>query len=766
MSDERGQSGVGHGDADAMLPIKSVEQAATALGTGADGFEMERPSTIDGGMASSSFVDAIRRSKWLILGVFAVVSVVAIPYIWMNIAPTYRSTALVRVSPVVHRIVFKTEDQGIVPLYWSYLNTQVTIIGSSIVLQRVLENEDVRQTGWYRGASQTARLDRGMPVLEKLANALEVEPQRQSELIEVSMETTDPKDARVLVDAVVDAYKRHSDETLGEVGASRLASLQEERSRLEAKIDAYTTAQYNLSKQVGSVDPEVVRAQLSETLNNLETEHDAAKREVEMTKGDLEVGAAEKANQEQQQGSGGQESPASELRYAADLEWRELDTKLLARRSELSTERQLYGEEHWRIKRMKQQVDHFAKLLRQRERQLDAQWSQDQNRIAVMPNTAFVLEDVGALKRRLERQQRDLGLRAGEINAVRSKIALAADLVQRIARVQGDLDSSRRLYNAVYARINELEMEGKAPARITIASHGMEPTLPHRDRRVRLSAVALIGSLLLGVMLALFRAQMDQKIHEIGDVQGTVRAPFLGQVPPFPNGTNLLTENDPAVIESIRMVRTALLERLGKSRNRVILITSSTSQSGKTSVAVLLARSLAFLGRKTLLVEADLRRPSIARRLNLDWKVGLAAMLSGRAQDDTAVFHSGIEGLDLLVAGDWPETFNSERLADGIFAKCLQRWRKRYDFILLDSPPVLPVADARILAGQADGTIMILRASHTRRTEVVQAYADLSAAGGTLLGTVLVGVSPGARGAYYGGYESYKRYPPALEAST
>jgi capsular exopolysaccharide synthesis family protein len=171
-------------------------------------------------------------------------------------------------------------------------------------------------------------------------------------------------------------------------------------------------------------------------------------------------------------------------------------------------------------------------------------------------------------------------------------------------------------------------------------------------------------------------------------------------------------------------------------------------------VALGLARSLALLGRKTLLVEADLRRPVLCERLGLEPQVGLASLLVRSATDLQAIVPGDIPKLDVMMAGGRPEDFDPELLANGVFAAYLKKWRRRYEFILLDSPPVLPVADARILASQADGTIMVLRSSHCRRTDVMQTYAHLSAAGGTLLGTVLVGARHGHHGYSY----DYKAY--------
>ncbi|MCH7841025.1 MAG: CpsD/CapB family tyrosine-protein kinase, partial [Planctomycetes bacterium] len=177
----------------------------------------------------------------------------------------------------------------------------------------------------------------------------------------------------------------------------------------------------------------------------------------------------------------------------------------------------------------------------------------------------------------------------------------------------------------------------------------------------------------------------------------------------------------------------------------------------KTSFAVLLARSLAMLGRRTLLVEADLRRPSLAERLNLDTESGLAALLMGSTADESVIVRSSVDKLDILAAGELPENFSAELLANGVLSRCLERWKEKYDFVLLDSPPVLPVADARILSSQADGTILVLRSSHCRRAEVAQACTDLTDAGGRLVGAVLVGVPIGS---VYGGYGAYETTSP------
>lgn len=356
------------------------------------------------------------------------------------------------------------------------------------------------------------------------------------------------------------------------------------------------------------------------------------------------------------------------------------------------------------------------------------------------------------LQHHLTRQKQELDLRREQMVTLENELASVREAAEEVAKLKEEIKEARRKIEAFRGRLDERITEQKVAGRIDRASEALMPTRPFKDRRKRLSLAATGGSLVLGIALSLLLSSMNPRVHRPDDVQGCVRAPFLGQLPPFPEDSDILSQCDPVLLEGTRMVRTALLRRIAGTGKQVILVTSPSTDDGKTSLALLLARSLASLGKRTLLVEGDFRRPALSRRLKLESKVGLASLLLGIAKEERAILSTGTAGFDVLLVGERPVDFDPELLANGVFASCLSRWKKRYDYILVDSSPVLPVADARIVAGQADGTIMVLRASRSRRAEVVQAYADLSATGGSLLGTVLVGAIPDLRSHYQGDY--------------
>jgi capsular exopolysaccharide synthesis family protein len=356
-----------------------------------------------------------------------------------------------------------------------------------------------------------------------------------------------------------------------------------------------------------------------------------------------------------------------------------------------------------------------------------------------------------ALEHQRRRLEYELSLLTKDVEAQRERVSSAGDVAQRLAQYDEDLRRLREFSELVRSRILVLDTESKAPLHIRTAQAN-EPSAPDKDRRLLLSALAVVGSLMGGLAVAYLRSMSDPMIRGATDVPSLTRTPFLGRLPQLPFGVNGGEDASPYVLEHMRMIRTALLERLKESAGATILITSSSARTGKTSVAMLLGHTLAQLGKRVLLVEADLHRPCLAVRLNVRKGPGLIGLLTGRASDAEAIRSTDIPRLAVLPAGERVGQFDPEMLANGLFSSCLRRWRGNYDFVLMDSPPVLPVADARILARHSDGTIMVLRSSHCRKPDVIQAYADLSAAGGTLLGTVLLDGEPKT------GYMDYADY--------
>lgn len=274
-------------------------------------------------------------------------------------------------------------------------------------------------------------------------------------------------------------------------------------------------------------------------------------------------------------------------------------------------------------------------------------------------------------------------------------------------------------------------------------------------------AIALLMGLLIGFALAVLRDVLDTTVKTHEDIEEAVDAPVLAHVGYDPNvpRSPLLTDRDADAgrAESFRLLRTNL-QFLDLDRNpRSFVITSSVAGEGKTSTSVNLAIALAQAGRRVLLVDGDLRRPHVAKLLNLESAVGLTTVLVGRSELSASIQHHN-SGVDVLSTGPIPP--NPTEILQSLAARDLFKLlHDTYDNLVIDAPPLLPVADAAILATDADGAIMVVRHGKTTKEQSKQAVARLRTVGAHLFGAV-ANMTP-RRGSEYN-YEGYHTYTPQL----
>ena len=708
---------------------------------------------------SSAFnPQAILRVKWLVFGVFLLISALMIPCVWLVVKPTYSAIATVRVSPVAEPIVEDVEIKRTGSLYKSYLNTQVNVLRSPHLLNRVLDRKDVQQTSWYTTPPSDWRTMLGATPpqhVNRLRDILTVTPLRDTELINVSITTLKPQDAKLLADALVNEYSNLSDDEQQMINRTRLDTLDMMMAQTKNTIQSVENMMYSASNKIGTMDAEQLRTQLSLQLTELELElaqlkrkHAVAKAQVEQATGDAEGDGSADAETD--------DDPNLEQRYALDTEWRALHRVLEEKRHTLERTKQQFGLAHPQIELLASDVAHAEFMQAQREDQLEHQWENSSFTSGaegeVLPGfTAAGLEKVISL------QQTEIDLMEEQVAEKRAEVKRVGDTARLLAQYERDVRQQQSLFHTYDMRKEALETEKKAPARISVASLALLPDSPSSDRRIMLTLMALFGAAGAGVALGVVRMQLDNRIHAIQDVRPLVHVPFLGHLPMLTNPNNLDDDIGPTPTERMRIIRTALMERLERRRSNTILITSSSSRAGKTTFSILLSKSLAQLGKKVLLVEADLRNPCVTKRIVVDQNAGLIELLGGKTTDAEAISRTRHPGFDVLPAMSDSSQFHAELIANGLLEACIERWKQSYDFVILDSPPILPVADSRILAGRADGTVMVLRSSHCRRGQVHQAFHDLAAAGGKLIGTVLVGVKDSQLGYGYYGYSG--EYP-------
>ncbi|MBM7518705.1 polysaccharide biosynthesis tyrosine autokinase [Nocardioides nitrophenolicus] len=319
--------------------------------------------------------------------------------------------------------------------------------------------------------------------------------------------------------------------------------------------------------------------------------------------------------------------------------------------------------------------------------------------------------------------------------------------------------------------VRELETpagQTQAPIKATIVDAASLPTSAVSPRPSRNLALGLVAGLLLGFALAVVRELLDTRVKSLDDVAELTDAPTLGTIvfdattAKSPLLTQIASHSPRA--EAFRVLRTNLQFIDVDSARKVFVVTSAVPGEGKTSTAVNLAISLAQGGSRTLLVEADLRRPMAAQRLGLDNAVGLTNVLVGRLALDDVVLVDDASGLHVVGAGPVPPN-PAELLQSRAMEDLLARARDSYDVVVIDAPPLLPVTDAALLAAKSDGALVVLSHGQVTRDQVRLSIDRLAQVDAQLAGLVLNKV-PAKSGSYGYGYGYGYGYAPQVPAQT
>lgn len=320
---------------------------------------------------------------------------------------------------------------------------------------------------------------------------------------------------------------------------------------------------------------------------------------------------------------------------------------------------------------------------------------------------------------------------------------IANSIAQQLTSVAGDLVPDRP--------------DGSQSVRATILAQAQTPTDQSSPQVARNLALGLALGLLLGVGVALLRHVLDTRIRSEQDVQVLTDSAILGVVPFDARAPvhPVAIEDDPlgARSEAVRRLRTNLQFVDVADQAKSMVITSSVPGEGKTTTAINLAVSLADAGLKVVLVDADLRRPSIATYLGLEGAVGLTTVLIGRAELSEVIQPWRDSSLAILPAGQIPPN-PSELLGSKAMKGLLQELTDTYDMVLLDTPPLLPVTDATVLSKLAGGTMIVVGVDRIHRAHLREAIESLTAVDANLHGLVLNKIARRDSNAYvyYTGY--------------
>jgi receptor protein-tyrosine kinase len=299
---------------------------------------------------------------------------------------------------------------------------------------------------------------------------------------------------------------------------------------------------------------------------------------------------------------------------------------------------------------------------------------------------------------------------------------------------------------------------GTPDARVVVEQRASIPDHPVIPKTTRNIAIGLVLGVLLGIGLAIIRDVLDNAVKDQQTLEEITGVGLVGSIPhdkelrkqpaiPF-------EKDNSAIAEAFRKLRTNLQFLAVDNPPRLILVTSTTPHEGKSTTSINIALALAEAEHNVLLVDGDMRRPMLGKYLNLVGPVGLSTVLSGRASLSDVLQKTRFPGLTVVTSGAVPPN-PSELLGSLAAKKLLNAMRAEFDYVIVDSSPLLAVTDAAILAANSDGVLIMARFKHTKRDQLAHAVRNLENVGAPLLGAVFTLVPSRGNSSYSYTYSYY-----------
>lgn len=396
----------------------------------------------------------------------------------------------------------------------------------------------------------------------------------------------------------------------------------------------------------------------------------------------------------------------------------------------------------------------FPKML-----QTKAQITELDNRIK--SEIAVVVASVKGQFEAAKRQEAQFRARLGE---TRSEVLAVQDRSVDLNLLKRELDTNRQVYDSLLQRLKEVTVTGGLTTNnIAVVDEARTPLFPYSPQPMRYAAIGMGLGLLLGLGLAFLRENLDDSIKHADEIEATYGLPLLGWIPRLkkkvaPDSAALLAHEDPRspFAEAYRSMRTALQFSTTDGAPRRLMVTSCGKGEGKSTTAMALAINFAQLGKKVLLIDADMRSPSIHKMLKVSNEMGLSNFLSGTQHSDVLAYQTGIPNLSVMLAGPTPPD-PVELLMGAKFMLLLDKAHELgYEHVIVDGPPLLGIADSIVLGNQIQYIVFAVKAGSTRRSSIKDSLRRLRNAGLLPMGMVLTHAG-NEHGHDYGG-ESYYGY--------
>jgi len=702
------------------------------------------------------YLIVLRKHQWLILFfLLAIVSIVSIATIRMQ--PIYQATARVEIDRE-NTNAMHFSDSDSYDMYADledYITTQSKILQSETLAMLTVKSMGLDNLPEFGGnpskpvkptvAGSEASLHRP-PSLGAFLGKMTIKRVPNSRLLDVTFESTDPSLAARIVNAHLNNFIEQNFRSRYEAATQASNWLAGQLNEMKIKVEDAEDARiaYERQNQIWTIDEK----------------NDISSQKLADINKQLTDAQADRINKEAVY----QLAQAGNYDAIAAVRESQVIQEILKQQSTLSAQYtdavNQYGPKYPKVVRLQAQLKDLDDLVTREKtniaNQMEAEYHGSRQKELLLKNA-------------LDEQK-------AETNQMAEKL-VQYNILKREA------DTNKQLYDGMLQKLKEAGITaGLRSSNIRIVDPALIPTGPSRPNKTRNVMLSFLVGLIGGIGLALLREYLDNTVKTPDDIESLARLPSLAVVPSLSNTdgkrngrfakllkapviagkegrVELISHNMPQsqMSEAFRALRTSLLLSQADHPPQVILMTSALPREGKTTAAVNLAVTLAQLGDKTLLVDADLRKPGINRALSLvDGKhAGLSSYLAGVSSLDLiTVPHPAITNLAAIPTGPIPPN-PADLLSSRRLTELIAELRTRYKFVVIDSPPIMAATDAVILSVLVDGVLLVVRSGETPKEAFTRTRDLLAGVKCHMLGVVLNAVDASSPDYYY----SYRYYP-------
>jgi succinoglycan biosynthesis transport protein ExoP len=723
----------------------------TQLPPAAGTFDPERPGT-SSNVSDTSLSEAVatlRKRLWILI-LAAVLGASYGAYSALTQPKLYRASSIIQVQSGASNQYRLDQSYDFSDDSQTKMNTEVIILKSDTLLAGVASEMDLaNNTDFLGGTKPTSRNTLNDPqtradVVGELKGSLDVAAMPHSQMMQISYSSLSPKLSADIVNRVVQDYIQRAFQT--PVVRTKTVSdwLSKQLDDLKLQVQREQQQMMDLERKMGVIGYDSTHNEVQTSLEGLLSAEGTAKIARISAESRYRMVAGMDPNT---------------LNDSIEMTPGTMPGQLNALRSQLAFARGTYAEltsqsvqglgpNHPRVKALQDQINELTKAINTEQSRLGIQAKE--NFVAAKAAEDKIEEELDAKKREAYAQGNDLVL---------------------FTVVKRNYEQDQALYSGLEQRLETAKVEsGLGATEVDQVDKALPPVSPTMRSPVTMIVTSTVFFLLGGIVIAFILESLDTGLHNIQEIETVMEMPSLAIIPKAKRSSaeqtaamsvaqrniNVLTQPKSQFTESFRSLRTSLLLATAGKPPQFVLFTSATPSEGKTTIASNLACILAQGEARVLLIDADLRRPNVHHRFGLSGKLGLTTVLAGSSSLEEALQQvPEMPNLDILASGPVPP-FPTEMLSSEAMTALLQRMGEMYTHVVIDSPPILSVTDAVILAHLVDAVVLVVRHGKSSKNVMRRARDLLVRSGAPVAGLVLNAVD--LNSPEYYGYYGYTGY--------